>query len=550
MSHKTYLKNFSTKKTPQNKRIPGKKGEKQVKNNAGGYTWKLDMWGKLDRFLMLGTEGGSYYVSESKLTEKSGKNVLTCLKRDGLRVVNTIVDVSTQGRAPKNDPAIFALAMAAKLGDDATRAAAFEALPKVCRIGTHLFHFVSFTENFGGWGRAQRRAISKWYTDKEADRLAYQVVKYQQRDGWSNRDLLRLAHPSASTAAHQCLFRWIVSGDEMEGLPPLVHGFEAAKKAGSARELVRLITDYGLTREMVPTKFLNDPAVWDALLQKMPIHAMVRNLGKMTQVGLLNPLSSGARLVTNRLDNQEALKRARMHPISVLAAMLTYKNGKGFRGSLTWDPNQSIVDALDMAFYSTFKFIEPTGKRIVLALDVSGSMTFENIVSIPGLDPRTASAALAMATARTEKDYVFVGFTGHSGMYSYGRRQANNQLNGEGISTLAISPRQRLDTVCNYINRLSFGSTDCALPMLWALKNKVEADAFVIYTDSESWAGEIHASQALEMYRDKTGIPAKLIPVGMVANDYTVGDPDDAGTLNVTGFDTATPSVISNFIRG
>ena len=41
-----------------------------------------------------------------------------------------IVRVSEEGRAPKNDPTIFALAMAAGLGDELTRKAALEALPQ------------------------------------------------------------------------------------------------------------------------------------------------------------------------------------------------------------------------------------------------------------------------------------------------------------------------------------------------------------------------------------------------------------------------------------
>jgi len=548
MSVKTY-KSFSTKRTPQNKRIPGKKGTKQVKNSAGGYTWKLDKWGKLDRFLILGTEGGSYYASERKLTENSGKNVIDCLEEDGLRTVARIVEVSKGGNAPKNDPAIFALAMAAKLGNDVTRAAAFEALTDVCRIGTHLFHFAAFAENFGGWGRAQRRAVAKWYTDRPAESLAYQVVKYQQRDGWSNRDLLRLAHPSAPSAEHQALFRWVVKGEVSDGIPTLVQAFEAAKHVENKRQLVKLITDHGLTREMVPTSFLNDPEVWEALLQRMPLTAMIRSLGKMSQVGLLKPLSKHTNSVVEKLNDETALKRAKVHPVGVLASMLTYGSGHGFRGKLTWDVNQRVVDALDSAFYSSFKMIEPTGKRIVLALDVSGSMTMGTIAGVPGLTPRVASGALAMATARTENEYVFVGFTARGGRFSFGRRGTEHQMNAEGITQLKISPRQRLGDVCRYLGNFPFGATDCALPMLWALKNGIDADAFVIYTDNETWAGEIHASQALNMYRDKTGNQAKLIPVGMVANSYTVGDPEDAGTLNVAGFDTGTPQVISNFIR-
>jgi 60 kDa SS-A/Ro ribonucleoprotein len=93
------------------------------------------------------------------------------------------------------------------------------------------------------------------------------------------------------------------------------------------------------------------------------------------------------------------------------------------------------------------------------------------------------------------------------------------------------------------------GGTDCALPMIWALKNKVEVDAFVVYTDSETWHGKIHPVQALREYRDRMGIPAKLIVVGMVANQFSIADPNDAGMLDVVGFDTASPQLIADFAR-
>ncbi len=96
---------------------------------------------------------------------------------------------------------------------------------------------------------------------------------------------------------------------------------------------------------------------------------------------------------------------------------------------------------------------------------------------------------------------------------------------------------------------LPFGGTDVALPMIYALKRGLEIDAFVIYTDSETWHGSIHPAQALQAYRRQTGIPAKLVVVGMVSNGFSVADPDDAGMLDVVGFDTAAPALIADFIR-
>ena len=186
------------------------------------------------------------------------------------------------------------------------------------------------------------------------------------------------------------------------------------------------------------------------------------------------------------------------------------------------------MDALDAAFYASFGNVMPIGKRWLLALDVSGSMEGGQIAGVPGLTPRVASAAMALITAANEARHQFMAF---STMFM----------------PLSISPRQRLDDVLKTVSGLPFTGTDCALPMVWALKNKAETDAFVVYTASETWAGNIQPVQALRQYRERMGIPAKLIVCGMVSNKFTIADPDDAGMMDVVGFSTATPNVMSDF---
>jgi 60 kDa SS-A/Ro ribonucleoprotein len=83
------------------------------------------------------------------------------------------------------------------------------------------------------------------------------------------------------------------------------------------------------------------------------------------------------------------------------------------------------------------------------------------------------------------------------------------------------------------------------------MQHKEKVDVFVVYTDSETWFGQIHPMQALRQYREKLGIRAKLIVVGMTSNGFSVADPDDAGALDddVVGFDSAVPSVMADFVR-
>ena len=74
----------------------------------------------------------------------------------------------------------------------------------------------------------------------------------------------------------------------------------------------------------------------------------------------------------------------------------------GCVAKLKWQPLDEIIAALDCAFYLAFGNVMPTGKRIVLALDVSSSMESGVVGGVVGLTPRVASAAMALITAATE----------------------------------------------------------------------------------------------------------------------------------------------------
>lgn len=531
---KNLLAHLDPRSTPQSAPIPD---TAQVENSAGGFSWEVDDWTRLQRFLILGSTGGSYYASERSLTLDNAEAVLRCLAADGPRLVSIVVDVSTNGRAPKNDPAILVLALALKRGDLATRRAARAAVPEVCRIGTHVFALAAAVKTLGGWGRVTQGAFADWYTSKSPGALAYQAVKYQNRQGWSGRDLLRKAHVRPPTEQHDAVFRWITSGWTGE-LPSVAPGdatdrlwaFEAAKRADSVAEIVTLIEVHDLVREAIPTRWLIEPRVWEALLPKMPIGALLRNLAKLSAVGVLTPLSAGEKHVVEALSDVNKLRKGRVHPLGVLNALSTYGRGRGVRGSLTWSPNTSVRAALDRAFYSSFETVVPTGRRHVLALDVSGSMACGTLAGLPALTPRDGAAAMAMLAMRTEPQTHTVAFQ-------------------DRIKPLDLTSTDRLDEVLRKTQGLPFGATDCAQPMLYALSKGIEADVFVVYTDSETWFGKVHPAQALQRYRRETGIHAKLIVVGMVANRFTIADPDDAGMLDVVGFDSAAPAIMADFAR-
>lgn len=526
-------------------------------NNAGGSGFAVTDERRLLRFLILGSEGGTYYTSERKLTLENADAIYRLIESGkGDYVVATLVDVSTNGRAPKQAPTLFALAMVAAYGSDKERTAAYNAVPVVCRTPTMLFEFIDFrlvmkTEakdkrgGGKGWGSGMRKAIFNVYL-RDPYSVALAVTKYRQRDGWTHRDVLKLAHTKPATPHHRLVFHYIVKGDipKLEEVPGFVAGDEALVKIHKflrAVDIVRsdgwvsrperiaeLIEKRGLVREHIHSSMLSSRTVWFALLKEMPLTALIRNLGKMTNIGLFK-LPSALSIALIKLADAEALGRARVHPMTILIALTTYKSGRGDKGKLAWDPDASISGALEKAFYLSFGNVKPTGKRYLLGLDVSGSMTMGGVCG-SSLTPRDASAAMAMVTMRTEKCRVMA--------FSH------------ELVPLPITPDDDLTTAVRIMSSTPMGATDCSLPMVWALKNRVEVDVFVIYTDNETWAGKVKPHVALREYRAKMGIDARLAVVAMTSGGFSIADPEDGGMLDVVGFDTATPQIMREFALG
>lgn len=105
-----------------------------------------------------------------------------------------------------------------------------------------------------------------------------------------------------------------------------------------------------------------------------------------------------------------------------------------------------------------------------------------------------------------------------------------------------------LSAMQNVMDGVRMGGTDCALPMLDAIREGLDVDTFIILTDNESWRGEVHAVEALAEYRKRFNRNAKMIAVAMSATKYSVADPNDPGMLDVAGFDAALPQLVASFV--
>lgn len=525
----------SYKNPPVTKKLPG---TKQVVNNTGGYVFEVSPRTRLERFLVLGTDGGTYYATEKKLTEQNVDFIVNMIKTDPQLVLDVVYDVSTTGRSYRNSAAIFVVALVLVHGNDKAKEDASKLAVSVARTATMEYELAEYIDKLGGWGRAKRRAVANWFTSKTPDELAYQAVKYRQRNGWTLRDLMRLSHP---VGVDQRVGNFILGkgGVTAFGTSDILTGFETIQNAGSVKNVVEILGLYpNLPWEAIPTQFLKAPEVWKTLFYNDALRgqALLRNVVRLAKIGAFDDIKFAGDYAA-KLTDKQMISKTRLHPVQYLLAGLTYERGQKARGSdsyysaysnynKTWTTNAKIKDALQAGFYDSFANVTPSGKAIRIGVDVSGSMSWGSAI---GADVTAAEGAalMALVTAKVEPYVEIVGFA--------------NTLRDLGIST-----SDSFESVIRKTKINNFGSTD---PSLLIRTAHNASEAFVVITDNEVNSGT-HPSRALKNYRDKSGIPAKLVVMGMTATNFTIADPNDSGMLDVAGFDANAPRVVSDFISG
>lgn len=536
-----YLSKNITRTVPQTEQAD----PLQVPNSAGGFTFTVTPMDRLRRFLILGSEKGTYYVSESDLTKRNLDNVKILIANDPKAVVDLTTTVSLEGRSYRNDAAILVLAMVMTYGNDEAKAYARTKVNSIARTSTHLFQYMKFLKELAsgsGFGTSRARSIANWYESKSPEDLAYQVVKYRQREGWTHQDALRISHPKEinSSVADFILGKEHAAHDDLR----IIDGFRNIQAAKTENAVLKALDFWKmLPWEAIPTQFLKSAEVWKKLFYNGQLNgqALVRNITRLARLSAFDDLLFAGDYAEKLTDEQMIIK-TRLHPIQYLNALKVHTEGQLIRRDANswvygvsgrnkdWNTSSVIIDALNEGVHLSFKHIEPTGKRTLLAVDVSGSMSGSIGMGLD-LSAAQVSGVMAATIAKTEKYYQIMGFATQ-------------------FRDLGISANMTITEVMKKVQDNNFGRTDCSLPMTWALQNNQKFDTFVVITDNETYAGRVHPHVALQQYRKKTGINAKLIVVGVTSTDFTIADPNDSGMLDVVGCDANLPKLIAEFSKG
>lgn len=507
----------------------------QVANHGGGFSHTIDDWARARRFLIIGTVGGTYYQGEAQYTRENLDCLERCADADPARLIELIADVSERGLSPKVYPAIAALAlMTAK--STATRAVAYPEFTRIIRTGSHLLAWARYHKAFGGKvNRAWRRTVANWYTMRDPEPLAYQLAKYRQRDGWSQKDLIDMSHALAGSevrAGQRAVLHWARTGEVQPTAPALI---QALSQGGHWP--IEAMVSAGASWEMLPDESLRKPETWGFLLanRSLPMTAAMRNLARMTEVGTLDVYfaNAAADALKNMFGDERALRGARLHPINVLMAHRAYGGGQS-RSGLKYTPIPRVLDMLDDAFYASFETAEASGARTLVGVDISSSMTsngygYGGTANKTSLTPHEIATVLAMKILRTEPKSHAMGFA-------------------SSIKELGMTPKMDLKAALR-TTQGSFGSTNPSALIAYASQHKIEVDTFVVITDNEVNRG-YNVAETLRAYRSASGINAKLIVLACTATNFSIADPNDPGMLDIAGFGSDVAALITEFSRG
>lgn len=531
MNYNFFTKN--PKNTPQNQPIPGRESE-MVQGRSGGYMFAGDIWQMVRRCLLIGTAQSTYYAGKRELTTDFVDVIKNAMAQNPRRVADEILYAS-DGRAINNSAPILALVLLSMGEAPEAKAAFMEIFPQVVRTGSHFYEWLSYTKSMRGFGKVIREVGRNWLAREDVKGLAYQLLKYQQRQGFSHRDALRLFHVKPSSEDHQLLYHWVVKGwNELPTEIPSeamaqIWWYEWLKR--NPDQTHQAIRQGRLTHEMASPVGKMDKAAWQLLFAEMPIGAMLRNLASLTELGILRG-DEPANLdrLEAVLHNQDYLRKARIHPIDVLKALKTYQSGGSLgRSKKTWTPVARVVDILDKTVELSFDAVASTNKVFMHAVDISGSMS--SLVSDMGLSCCEIAAAMALATAKAEKNYEIRGFS-------------------TKFIDLGITATDSFRSATQKAQKHNFGGTDAAVAYDWMLQNKFKADVVCFWTDSESWAGSKHPSQALAEYRRKVNPNVKAVYVTLTPYNHTLVDPKDQMSWDFGGFDPSMPRLIQMLASG
>jgi 60 kDa SS-A/Ro ribonucleoprotein len=201
----------------------------------------------------------------------------------------------------------------------------------------------------GEGGRAIHRAVGNFFRNKMNEYWALKYASASRSHGYDLGDLIITHHIAAKKddPAQQALFRYLVLRSaisqgtdqrkrdtakkqmaefitEKLHLLPQVEAYEKLKNASTEKEQIELIKLGRLPMEVITAEVTMTPALWEAVMEQMPVFALLRNIETLRRAGVLD---KNREYISKRLTDAVALEKAKIMPYNLLKAFDKIESG-------------------------------------------------------------------------------------------------------------------------------------------------------------------------------------------------------------------------------
>lgn len=395
-----------------------------------------------------------------------------------------------------------------------------------------------------GMGKAVTRAANRWL----AGISQYHVVKYgSESQQISLRDIYRMTRPKLTGEAN-VIARYVVKGEVAPELTQIA-GYEEFKRTARAlaagqgaggstlsdeervaaeARVLALIGEYRLPWEVVAGQVIPARAVWERLVYDMPYMALLRNLNNMVKYGVTDS-AEVLDYMTRTLADPQRVASGKQLPFRYFSALKALK-AEGAVGT-------ALREALSAALGLSFANMPELGRRVLVANDISGSMSTR---PSPRSDTTMAEIAGIFAAAVYKK--------AESGEIVSFDTQAHPR---------SVSKRQGMAEIAKAVSGYG-GGTNLAAPLEYAFKNrKGQArvfDSAVFLTDSESWYDHLTRNRGvldeIRDYRKRVSPELKCFFVQLLPYKHAVVPESEPGCYYIYGWSGAVLGYIASVVSG
>jgi 60 kDa SS-A/Ro ribonucleoprotein len=479
-------------------------------NEAGGAAYLREPEAALALYAVTGCLNGVYYAD----AETQLKEVLAlCEQVPAEFVMKTALYARNRGHM-KDMPALLLAYLAKRDG-----AVLEQSFDRVIDNGRMLRNFVQIVRS-GVVGRKSlgtrpKRLVQRWLETANVDRILSAAVGEKP----SLADIVRMVHPKPQDAEREALYAWLIGKPyKFDVLPAKVREFEMFKQNLDG-EVPDLPFQY-LTAMPLTT------AHWQAIARRASWQATRMNLNTFQRHDVFTDPALVS-MVANRLRDPSLVSKARVFPYQLMTA---------YQAAVKSLP-QPIVDALQDAMELATRNVPALKGDVVIAVDVSGSMSSPVSGHRKGATSVIrcvdVAALIAACLKRANPSALVLPFA-------------------EGLRELRLNPRDSVMTQAKQLAALNGGGTNVSAPLTWLNAKRAEVDLLVIVSDNQSWV-EGRSGVGTATMRQWSAIKSRCPKARMVCIDLqpygTSQTAPGDDILHVGGFGDAVFEVLSAFAK-